>query len=130
MSKQGPIIVVSNAQRASFASALDDAKIFPIIDTAWADASRAIEQMQPAAVLVAMSEAVEADFKILAKRITARQPYLPLVAVHPQMSVPEKAPSFSPTSGHFDPHLAPPRAPPAIRALHSPNLRPPSRPPP
>src|SRR5258707_6336193 len=102
MSQQGPIIVVSTAQRASFASALDDAKIFPIIDTAWADASRAIEQMQPAAVLVAMSEAVEADFKILAKPIAARQPYLPLVPVDPKTSLPANAIPFSQTSGNFD----------------------------
>ena len=46
MSQQGPIIIVSTAQRPSFASALDDAKIFPIIDTGWADASRAIDELQ------------------------------------------------------------------------------------
>ena len=51
MSQQGPIIVVSNDKRPSFATALDDAKMFPVIDMAWADASRAIEQLQPAAVL-------------------------------------------------------------------------------
>jgi len=44
MSQQGPIIVVSTAGRPSFATALDDAKIFPVIDTAWVDASRAIAQ--------------------------------------------------------------------------------------
>src|SRR5258708_38956839 len=98
MSQQGPIIVVSNAQRASFASALDDAKIFPIIDTAWADASRAIEQMQPAAVLVAMSEAVAAAFQILAKRVAARPPDLPLVAVCPKTSLPGNPIPFS--AGH------------------------------
>ena len=59
MSQQGPIIVVSTAGRPSFAAALDEAKMFPIIDAGWADASRAVEQLQPAAVLVAMSEAVE-----------------------------------------------------------------------
>src|SRR6266446_1439651 len=68
MSQQGPIIIVSTAQRPSFASALDDAKIFPIIDTGWADASRAIEQLQPAAVLAATSDAVEAAAKHLNTR--------------------------------------------------------------
>ena len=55
MSQQGPILVVSAMERQPFAAALDDAKIFPIIDTTWADASRAVDQLQPAAVLVAMS---------------------------------------------------------------------------
>jgi hypothetical protein len=123
MSQQGPVIVVSNAQRASFASALDDAKMFPIIDTAWADASRAIEQMQPAAVLVAMSEAVEADFKILAKRIAARQPYLPLVAVDPKTSLPENAIPFSQASGNFDRLVARLRAALRIRTLHATVMR-------
>ena len=59
MSQQGPIIVVSTAERPSFASALDDAKMFPMIDTGWADASRAVEQLQPAAVLVAMAGTAE-----------------------------------------------------------------------
>src|SRR6266404_1854371 len=49
MSHQGPIIVVSTVPRPSFASALDDAKMFPVIETAWADASGAVEQLQPAA---------------------------------------------------------------------------------
>ena len=74
MSQQGPIIVVSTAGRPSFASALDDAKIFPIIDAVWADASRAVEQLAPAAVLVTLSEAVEPRFVALAKNSTRRAP--------------------------------------------------------
>ena len=77
MSQQGPIIIVSTAQRPSFAGALDDAKIFPVIDTGWADASRAIDELQPAAVLVTTSDAVKADVETLAKRIASRQPFCP-----------------------------------------------------
>src|ERR1700737_5025127 len=102
MSQQGPIIVVSTAQRPSFASALDDAKMFPVIQTAWSDASGAVEQLQPAAVLVALSEAVEPGFKALAQQIAARQPYLPLIAVDPQTSLPENAIPFSQSGGNFD----------------------------
>ncbi len=54
--------------------------MFPIIDTTWADASHAVEQLQPAAVLVATSEAGEPGLEPLAKQIAARQPYLPLIA--------------------------------------------------
>ena len=42
MSQQGPILVVSTAERPSFATALDDAKLFPVVETGWADAARAV----------------------------------------------------------------------------------------
>ena len=102
MSQQGPIIVVSTAGRPSFATALDDAKIFPVIDTAWVDASRAIAQLQPAAVLVATSATAEPGFKALAKQIAAHKPYLPLIAVDPLISLPENAIPFAQSGGHFE----------------------------
>src|SRR6266404_3570307 len=124
MSQQGPIMIVSTAQRPSFASALDDAKIFPLIDTGWADASRAIEQLQPAAVLVAMSDAVDAaDIETLAKRIAARQPYLPLLAIDPGIPLPENAIPFSQASGNFDRLAARLRAALRIRSLHATVMR-------
>jgi hypothetical protein len=123
MSQQGPIIVVSTAERQSFATALSDAKIFPIIDTAWADAPRAVEQLQPAAVLVAMSGTVEPDFRSLAKQIAARQPYLPLIAIDPRTSLPENAIPFSQTGGNFDRLTARLRAALRIRTLHATVMR-------
>src|ERR1700675_3018660 len=95
MSQQGPIIVVSTAERPSFAAALDDAKMFPVIETSWADASGAVAELEAAAVLVAMSDAVEAGFEELAKEIAAREPYLPLIAIDPRASLPENAIPFS-----------------------------------
>ena len=53
MSLQGPIIVVSSRGRPSFAGALEQAKLFPVIVTPWPDASGAVARMTPAAVLVA-----------------------------------------------------------------------------
>ena len=53
MSQQGPILVVSTARRPSFAATLDLARLFPVVETEWADAVRAVEQVQPAAVLAA-----------------------------------------------------------------------------
>src|SRR6059058_41543 len=123
MSQQGPIVIVSTAQRPSFASALDDAKIFPIIDTGWADASRAIEQLQPAAVLVATSDAVKADVETLAKRIAGRQPYLPLLAIDPSIRLPENAIPFSQADGNFDRLVARLRAALRIRSLHATVMR-------
>src|SRR6267143_2303308 len=123
MSQQGPIIVVSMAERPSFATALDDAKMFPIIDTVWVDASRAIEQLEPAAVLVAMSATAEPSFEALARQIAARQPYLPLIAVDPQTSLPENALPFSQTGGNFERLAARLRAALRVRALHATVLR-------
>src|ERR1700720_3631409 len=123
MSQQGPIIVVSTARRPSFASALDDAKLFPVIETGWADASRAIEQLRPAAVLVALSGAVQPGFEALAQQIAARQPYLPLVAVDPQTSLPKNAIPFSQSGGNFDRLIARLRAALRIRSLHATVMR-------
>src|ERR1700704_4497176 len=123
MSQQGPIIVVSTAGRPSFATALDDAKIFPVIDTAWGDAPRAIAQLQPAAVLVAMSASAEPGIKALAKQIAAQQPYLPLIAVDPMISLPENAIPFAQTGGHFERLPARLLAALRIRILHATVLR-------
>ena len=119
MSQQGPIIVVSTAGRPSFATALDDAKMFPVIDTAWVDASRAIAQLRPAAVLVATSATAEPGFKALAKQIAAHKPYLPLIAVDPLISLPENAIPFAQTGGHFERLPARLLAALRIRILHA-----------
>src|SRR5580704_8407229 len=95
MSQQGPVIVVSATGRPPFAAALDETKIFPIIDANWIDASRAVETLQPAAVLVAMPDTVEPRFDALAKRIAARKPYLPLIAVDPKTPLPANAIPFA-----------------------------------
>ena len=123
MSQQGPIIVVSTEGRPAFAGALDDAKLFPVIDTGWADASRAVEQMAPAAVLVAMPEPAEPGIHALAKRIAAKQPYLPLIAVGSAIPLPDNAIPFSQTGGNFDRLLARLRASLRVRALHATVMR-------
>jgi hypothetical protein len=124
MSQQGPIIVVSAAERPSFASALDDAKLFPVIDAGWADASHAVEQLTPAAVLVAQSETAESSLKALARQLAATKPYVPLIAIDPSTRpLPENAMPFSQTGGHFDRLVARLRAALRVRTLHSTVLR-------
>jgi hypothetical protein len=123
MSQQGPIIVVSTAERRSLATALSDAQIFPVIDTIWADASHAVEQLQPAAVLVMMSEPGDPDFEPLAKQIAARQPYLPLIAIDPETVLPENAIPFSQTGDNFDRLTARLRAALRVRTLHATVIR-------
>lgn len=124
MSQQGPIIVVANADRPPFAAALETAQIFPIIDTVWADVARAVEQMQPAAVVVAASsEMVARRFGALANAIAARKPYLPLIAVDPEGMLPENAIPFASGGGHFDRLPARLRAALRVRTLHSTVMR-------
>ena len=123
MSQQGPIIVVSTGERPSFASALDDAKLFPVIDAGWADASRAVAQLAPAAVLVAPSEAAQPGLEALAKQIAATKPYLPLIAVDPRTNLPATAIPFAQNGGNFDRLIARLRAALRVRTLHSTVMR-------
>jgi hypothetical protein len=123
MSQQGPIIIVSSAQRPSFACALDEAKLFPVLDAAWADASRAVEQLAPAAVLVASPDADEAALRALAAGIAATKPYLPLIVVDPAGSLPENAIPFAQSNEHSDRLMARLRAALRVRTLHSTVMR-------
>ena len=123
MSQQGPIIVVSTDKQPVFAAPLDDTKMFPIIDTAWADASRAIAQLHPAAVIVAMSEHAEQDLQSLARQVAARQPYLPLIAIDPTTSLPDNAIPFSQAGGSSDRLSARLRAALRVQTLHATVMR-------
>src|SRR5207245_3306118 len=94
MSQQGPILVISTAKEPSFASALDVARLFPVVEAEWADAARAVEQMQPAAVLASVAGIDDISLAPLAARIAACHPYLPLIAVDPEHPLPDNAIPF------------------------------------
>ncbi len=123
MSLQGPIIVVSSAGQPVFTAALDDAKVFPVIDTTWADASRAVAELHPAAVLVAMSGHSEQGLESLARQIVARQPYLPLIAIDPRSSLPDNAIPFAQGGGSPDRLNARLRAALRVQTLHATVMR-------
>jgi hypothetical protein len=123
MSQQGPILVVSAAERPSLASALDQARLFPIVETGWADALHAVEQVQPAAILATLSEIDAPRFAALATQIAPRQPYLPLVAVNPPSRLPEHAIPFLQTDGNFDRLAARLGAAMRVRSLHATVMR-------
>ena len=133
MSQQGPILVVSTARRPSFAATLDVGRLFPVVETEWADAVRAVEQVQPAAVLAATADADEAGLAELAARVAARQPYLPLIAVDPQVPHPDNViPFFQsqipqtqtlPTQSGSDRLVARLRAALRVRSLHATVMR-------
>jgi GGDEF domain-containing protein len=129
MSQQGPILVVSTARRPSFAATLDLARLFPVVETEWADAVRAVEQVQPAAVLAATSDTDAAGLAELAARVAARQPYLPLIAVDPQVPYPDNVIPFFQTQslqaqgGGSDRLVARLRAALRVRSLHATVMR-------
>ena len=123
MSQQGPILVVSTARRPSFATALDVAKLFPVVEAEWKDAARAVEQMQPAAVLVAASDVDQATLAALAAPIASRQPYLPLIAIDPSSILPANAIPFFQTDGNADRLVARLRAALRVRTLHATVMR-------
>ncbi|SDM86892.1 hypothetical protein [Afipia sp. GAS231] len=123
MSQQGPILVVSTAPRPSFADALDVARLFPVIEAEWADAARAVDQVQPAAVVTDCSGIDETGFAALATRVAARQPYLPLIAIDPQMALPDNAIPFFQIQGHSDRLIVRLRAALRVRALHATVMR-------
>src|SRR3954468_17590323 len=123
MSQQGPILVVSTAERPSLASALDEARLFPVVETGWADALHAVDQVQPAAILATMSEADAEHFYALARQIAPRQPYLPLLAVDPPFRLDEHAIPFFQTQGGFDRLSGRLGAAMRVRSLHATVMR-------
>jgi hypothetical protein len=123
MSQQGPLLIVSNAGRPAFVSALDEARMFPLIETRLPDAARAVAQTQPSAVLVDMQGVDAAQFDALAEFVAARTPYLPLIAIGPSSSLPDNAIPFSSHGGAFDRLPARLNAALRVRSLHMTVLR-------
>ena len=133
MSQQGPILVVSTAKQPSFAATIGIGRLFPVIETEWADAVRAVEQVQPAAVLAATSDTDAAGLSELATRVAARQPYLPLISVDPRIPHPDNVIPFfqsqipqtqvSQTQGGADRLQARLRAALRVRSLHATVMR-------
>ncbi|WP_409188825.1 GGDEF domain-containing protein [Bradyrhizobium sp. RDM4] len=122
MSQAGPILFVSNAERPAFIAALDEARFFPVVDTDWASAARAVEQMQPAAVLAAMHGGHEPHIALLAKKIADQPLYLPLIALDARSTLPPNALPFS-SRDNADALIARLRAAMRVRTLHATVLR-------
>jgi hypothetical protein len=119
MSQQGPILVISDRGRPSFAAALDEAGMFPVIDADWSNAVRAVADVKPAAVVADMPGVDEARVEALAQQIGRRKPYLPLIAVEPEGALPENALPLSFHGGNHDRLGLRLRAALRVRALHA-----------
>ncbi len=123
MSQQGPILIVGHNGRPSFAAALDEAGLFPVVDADWSNAARAASDMQPAAVVADMSGVDQARFAALAQQIGRRKPYLPLIAVEPEGELPENALPLALSGGNYDRLIPRLRAALRVRALNTTVLR-------
>jgi hypothetical protein len=123
MSQQGPILLVSHAGRTALAGLLDDARLFPVIETDWADAVRAVAHVGPAAVVVAMSGSFHADLATLAAQVAAREPYVPLIVVEPAGPLAANTIPFVQGRGKLDRVVARLRAGLRVRSLHATVLR-------
>jgi hypothetical protein len=121
--QQGPIIVVSDDQQPAFMAAVGEGGLFPVIETTWAEASRAIAQLHPALVIAASSENAGAKLDLIAGQIIGIQPYLPLLVIEPKGALPENAIPFSQASGNWDRLLPRLRAALRVRSLHATVLR-------
>jgi hypothetical protein len=121
--QQGPIIVVSDDKQPAFTAVLDEGGMFPVIETTWAEASRAVAQLHPAIVLAATPEGAEFKLHTLARQTGSVQPYLPLLAIDPKTKLPENAIPFSQANGSWGRLLPRLRAALRVRTLHTTVLR-------
>jgi hypothetical protein len=121
MSQQGPILVVSSGQPSSLAATLSETGIFPVIETSWPEAAHALEQLQPAAILV--SGDAGPGFAALAAQAAEIKPYVPLLVIDPAASLPENALPFALTGSSFERLNCRLRAALRVRSLHATVLR-------
>ena len=123
MSQQGPILIVSSTVAPPLAKMLGDAGLFPVLDIRWADAPRAIAQIQPAAILAETSDVSRQSLEAFAKQAAAAKPYLPLIAVDPRAELPENAIPFTQGGGKPERLVARLNAALRVRTLHNTVLR-------
>src|SRR2546423_3217149 len=121
MSQQGPVVVVSSGETSSVAAALSETRMFPVVETIWSEAARAVELLQPAAVLVAGDAG--AEFEALAGQVADTKPYTPFIVIDPRMVLPENALPLALTDGNFDRLNGRLRAALRVRSLHATVLR-------
>jgi hypothetical protein len=121
MSQQGPILVVSSGELSAVAATLSNTGMFPVIETNWSEATHAVEQLQPAAVLA--SGDAGPDLAPLAARVARIALYVPLVIIDPPGSLPANALPFTLADGGFERLNCRLRAALRVRSLHATVLR-------
>lgn len=104
MSQQGPILIVSSGAASPLADAVAQLKIFPLVESGWADAADAIARLHPAAILVGEAESNGAVLERIARQLKTVKPYTPLIALDPKTPLPENVIPFT-HSGENPKHL-------------------------
>src|SRR5262245_7350027 len=123
MSQQGPILIVSAGGSPPFASALHETKLFPVVETDWVDAGRAVEQLRPGAVLASSFGVDRPRLEALARQIAGREPYLPLIVVDPVTRLPDNAVPSAHHAEHPERLLARISSALRVRSLHATVMR-------
>jgi hypothetical protein len=123
MSQHGPIVVIAINQSPSLTAALTDAKLFPMVEVAWADASDAVARLLPAAIVAEMPAEGLDPLTRLANRLTTHQPYVPLILIDPTTRLPANAIPLSALDSNPDRLGARLRAALRVRSLHVTMLR-------
>lgn len=123
MSQAGPILFVSDGERPTCVAALDQARLFLVIESDWQSAVVAVEQVQPAAVVAHICSGREGDLATLARTVANRPLYLPLIALDAPGSLPHNALPFSARGGSPERLIARLRAALRVRTLQATVLR-------
>ena len=122
MSYHAPILVVTDDESSPTLAALTDAKLFPVLASAWPEAGEAVGRLRPSAV-VADGGAPAGSLETLARQIGLLQPYVPLIAIGADGGLPDNVMPFS-TDPRELIHLAPRlRAALRVRTLHATAMR-------
>lgn len=123
MSKHGPILAVVGDIHRALVAGIRVAGLDSVVETDWPNAVPAFDQTSPVAVIVATPADGGTAFEVLATRIAAAQPYIPLIVLDATTSLPAAAIPLSPTGNRADRLAARLRAALRVRALHATMLR-------
>ncbi len=95
MSQQGPILIVSDTESATVTDAIGDVKLFPLIESNWPDAARAIARVQPAAVIATGAQEHEDRLAEIARQVEVLKPHAALIVLDPASPLPPNAIPFT-----------------------------------
>lgn len=122
MSQPGPIVLVSSTLQSTVAATLSEAGVSPVLEAGWRDALDIVQQMQPAAVIVA-DPTKGGQLNELAQRVATCEPYVPLLVVDPRDPLPATALAFNDVDGGHTRLVARLNAALRVRSLHETVLR-------
>ncbi len=80
MPLQGPILIVAGRPGGGLVQAFGNEGAFPVIETGWGDARRAVDEIKPAAIVVTEPDAADSKAALaLARQIENAAPFVPMI---------------------------------------------------